>query len=197
MSESAISNEERYEFALKRSEALNVYTRVEASLCLLFETVATLDRETAELIFYKIVNTSSRLQILDALLKKNIDSSYEAYWEGIPNTPNRRGLVHLLRDIDAFRNKIAHWVLAATISAEGARLGLVRPNIWADESSEQITTEDIVSFIEKADWVSRSVNTMAVYLKNTAGQDQDWRRTWHGIFQQPCTYPPTTDHPLG
>src|SRR5262249_21268758 len=113
-----------------------------------------------------------------------------------PNTHHKRGLLTWIRQLDDERNKIVHWAIVNNVSTGTARsiLSLKKPNFWADVSAEEIGISELQEFVRKADFVSRSLNMLAMFI---SGQYTDMmRQPWEGIFQQPCLYPPPDTHPL-
>jgi hypothetical protein len=114
---------------LARANAINAYASVEQSLCRVFGHLLRTDLDRAAIVFYSITNTHARNRIIDGLLEKRHGTTYEAYWNGIPNTQNRRGMFTTIRQLDQSRNEIVHWHIGF-MRGEVPGIGLTKPASW-------------------------------------------------------------------
>jgi hypothetical protein len=134
-------------------------------------------------------------------LEKSHGEQYNIYWYGAPHQKN--GLLRLLRQLDDRRNHIVHWHGRTDIAFSGdsyaASESLVPPNFWGG-SPASISTSDLNEFIQKAEFVRRSINMFHWITTRTTqpvGEGFDTARaTWLQIFQQPVSFPPENTHPL-
>jgi len=189
------------EFLVARAIAIERYAQVEQSLSMLFSRLLGTQPDVGGIVFFRLTNTTSRNQIIEQLLTKRDGDKYEHYWNGVPNTPNKKGLFTLLRQIDTSRNEIVHWHVAQNVTWVNdvgvATLSLVKPNFWTLTSdSPSITEDDLNAFASKADFVARSINMFSLVASGAYPEQAGELSTWHGIFQQPCIYPPPEGHPL-
>jgi len=187
---------------IARIGAIESYAKLEQSLCGLFASLMNAPIEKAAIVFFRLTNTHSRNYIIENLLQKNHANKYDTYWYGNPHHKN--GLLRLIRQLDGRRNEIVHWHGQLNIAFAGESYttteALVPPNLWSGNASS-ISTADLNEFIQKADFVSRSINMFNWMTSNTitepvgVGFDAA-RATWLPIFQQPVSYPPENTHPL-
>jgi hypothetical protein len=105
------------ELLIWRARAINGYAELEQSLCSLFATLTGSPIDVAATIFYRITNSHSRNGILESLLERKFKTEFDAYWYGIPNTPHKRGLFTLIKQLDQPRNQGVHWHTVANITA--------------------------------------------------------------------------------
>jgi len=180
-----------------RTGAIEAYSMIEQSLCLLFSHLLGTPQEKAAIVFFRITNTHSRNHIIERLLEKAHRNQFNAYWDG---TKEERGLWTLIRQLDARRNEIVHWHNVRNINFEGDKVTtsetLTPPNLWdKGPDSPNITVTDLTDFIAKGDFVKRSINmfSMTIYFPNIPDAE---RQPWLKIFAQPVTYPPPDTHPL-
>jgi hypothetical protein len=188
-------------FLLARAQAIDAYAQVERWLNFLFSNLLGTPHDIGGIVFFRITNSSSRLAIIDSLFEKRHGNRFEGYWSGLPNTPNRRGLVTLVRQLDTRRNEIVHWHTVNYIETDGqlrnSNLFLQKPNFWGFFSdSQSITVEEMEAFISKADFTSRSIMMLVLYISGQLDQVPETKQQWHNVFLQPCLYPPSGDHPL-
>jgi hypothetical protein len=183
---------------IARSRALDAYSQVEQSLSRLLSSLLGTTFELGSIVFFRITNANMRNRIFEDLLRKRFEDTYRAYWSGIPNTHNKRGLFTWIRQLDDERNKIVHWAIVNNISTDGlgakSILSLKKPNFWADNSAEEIRISELVEFVRKADFVHRSLNMFGMFISGQYAEAL--REPWQEIFQQPCLYPPPDTHPL-
>jgi hypothetical protein len=187
---------------IHRAQAINAYAAVEQSLCRLFGSLIGTNLKLAAVVFYRITNTHSRNRIIDDLLNERHGKAYEAYWNGIPNTPNRNGMFTIIRQLDQSRNEIVHWHMSSKFvpgTIEPSEIGLMKPDVWPisyDPDNRTISSNDLVEFIWKADFASRSLNMFFLYLQGSLGAPNPLHATWREIFGQPAFYPPPDTNPL-
>jgi hypothetical protein len=184
---------------IRRAYAIDAYARVEQSLCGLFGHVMGTTRELAVIVFYRITNTHSRNRIIEELIEKRYGDAYNAYLNGIPNTPHRSGLLSIIRQLDQKRNEIVHWHMGLTFRVP-QRVGpsLMKPDthpFTLDPNHPIITSDEMIDFSRKAYFVSRSVNGLLWFLQNKTADDPACA-TWQEIFAQPASYPPPDNHLL-
>jgi hypothetical protein len=188
-----------------RGRAINEYANVEQSLCRLFGTLLGTDLQLGAIVFYRITNTHSRNQILDDLLAEKHGLTYESYWSGVTGAPNRKntGMWPLIRQLDQSRNEIVHWHVGFRVGHyvgpdyQGPA-GLVKPDAWPlirDPAKRVISMPELVQFIEKADFVHRSLNIFFMIISKEM-PDNDDTRSLREIFRQPAAYPPEDTNPL-
>ena len=185
-----------------RGKAIQAYASIEFNLSILFAGLLQTSIDYAGIIFFRLTNTHSRNAIFEALLKKRYSNQFEAYWHGIPNSPNRQGLFSLIRQLDQRRNEIVHWHTVNHINLEddgkqSSYLDLSPPNAWAFKTDRpKISTTELKEFCAKADFVARSIGCFFAVTGETIPAGSDSAETWNEIFQQPCIYPPPDNHPL-
>ena len=78
-------------------------------MCRVFGKLLNADLELGAIVFYSITNTHARNRILDQLLQKRYGKAFDDYWNGTPNTHNRKGMFAIIRQLDQRRNEIVHW----------------------------------------------------------------------------------------
>lgn len=191
-----------YELLLERSQALEAYAAVEQSLALLFASLLRTHPRRGAIVFFRITSSHARNVMIDALLKEEYGNEYDAYWHGVPGTPDRKGLFSLLRGLDAKRNEIVHWHLSTRIYDEpdgevAAELRIIPPNIWTlSAESPSISVDDLKEFRAKAKFVQGAVGMFGSFAHGDMSIAPETEQTWRDICRQPCTYPPPDTHPL-
>jgi len=190
---------------LARAIAIEAYAGIESQLVVLLARLLGTTNDLAAIVFFRITNTSARNGILEQLLEKTHGTTYDTFWHGQPGTGGQRripGLFALIQQLDTRRNEIVHWHPRSSSSSLGERWDDLMPAYyWARAPHlKPITTPDLEEFIAKADFVSSSIIRFTLFttkprevLARTLGGELD---AWTRIFQQPATYPPSTDHPL-
>jgi len=173
---------------LARAQAIQVYASLEQSLAHLFANLLRTDAEAAGTVFFRIVNTRSRLVILKKLLRQRHASAYNVFWSSIDKA--------LRSDIDQKRNEIVHWHVVKELNigddVPTSTYKLAPPNFWtANNRSPKITVEDLMAFTAKCDFISR---LMSMFHMHLLGKLPD--PAWPEIFRQPVAYPPPDSHPL-
>jgi hypothetical protein len=183
---------------LARANALEAYAGVEQSLSMLLSVVLGTDMQSASIVFFRIANAKSRNQIIEALLQKRFGSAFDAFWFGVPNTPNKRGLMTLVNQLDGRRNEIIHWHTVTEINVDkdppSVIAALGPPNFWQGSAS-RLNVDDLRDFIQRADFASRAINMFSIH-HGQFGEPPPLTDAWREIYQQPCVYPPASNHPL-
>jgi hypothetical protein len=73
---------------------------------------------------------------------------------------------------------------------------LIPPASLGDKApSDQLTSNDLIAFSEKCQIFAR-LCTMFCMATSDSRVDEDTKKTWLEIFQQPLVYPLPADHPL-
>jgi hypothetical protein len=181
---------------LARANAINAYASVEQSLCHIFGHLLGTELNLAAIVFYSITNTHSRNRIIEELLKKRHGTTYEAYWNGVPRTANKRGTFTIIRELDQSRNELVHWHIGFT-HGEIPGIGLTKPTSLAQPNAPSISLQDLIQFVEKADFVHRSLNIFfALVSTPRTAPEADALQALREIFQQPASYPPSDMNPL-
>jgi hypothetical protein len=137
-------------------------------------------------------------------LEKTHGAQFDIYWHGQPGQPGiprMPGLFKHINDLDTERHYIVHWHLVREINNGESQEVLRRPAFfWLEPgSTEKITSETLISFIAKANFIIRSINmfhiTIDLVPRHPAIPEAE-RPPWLRIFQQPVPYPPSDTHPL-
>jgi hypothetical protein len=199
------SRTEDDELRIARALAIEAYAGVESALVVLLGRLLGTTNDLAAIVFFRITNTSARNAIIEQLLKKTHDTKYDTYWHGQAGASGQRripGLFALIQQLDNRRNEIVHWHSRSSSSSTGEQWDDLAPAYyWARAPHlKSITTPDLNDFIEKANFVQKSIFYFCqfttkppdVFLR-AYGRELE---TWVNIFQQPATYPPSSDHPL-
>lgn len=179
---------------INRGRAIQAYAILEQSLCQLLGELSGTDREAATTIFYRIVNTGSRTGILERLLHKRHGTKFNLFWNQYFRD---------LRQIDLRRNAIVHWLTAMNAALNTQDMMIVGLNLIPPSStsgsapSEYITSNDLIDFARKCSVYARLCNMFCTAALTTDQPlDEDTKRTWLDIFQQPLVYPLPDGHPL-
>lgn len=185
------------EFHYTRSCAIEAYATLERSLSDLLTLLLANDMRAAATIFNRLGNTKSRNLIIEDLIEHRYTGAYSAYWHGIAGTKDKSGLMTIIQSLDGKRNEIVHWHSVRNVTDTDDSLVLMPPSFWFRPTAPTIDTVDLLSFIEKANFAHRSLNMFITYVSEQGPPgDAAWRDTWRGIFQKPCSYPPSDTHPL-
>lgn len=189
-------------FHVYRSVAIQEYARLESALHQVLTTTLKCPPAQSAAILYRITNTRSRNQIVEACIREACGDQYAAYWHGIPGTPNRSGLMSIISDIDTRRNEIAHWVVRHTIEVN-VMTGEQKFHIYLDRAENWFSPkqtspgrfiEDLIDFHKKCRFSYLSVGIFANHI--SSGICGPELQEWLDIFQKPCVYPPLDSHPL-
>jgi hypothetical protein len=185
---------------IARADAIHRYSAVENTLCTLFTRMLGTTDELGGLVFYRIIAARSRNEIIEDLIKKRIDPKYTPYWFGIPGSsgvPKQTGLMALIRQLDTMRNFIVHWAVAVNVGAGAPTESLIPPNFWNIRNDRRsLTVADLADFSARALFVSKSIMAFQMQVFPPLAKKDEMPSPWPEIFQQPCTYPPLSTHPL-
>ena len=185
-----------------RAKAIEAYADVEFNMSMLFSGLLQTPIDYGGIVFFRLTNTSSRNSIFETLLKKRHGDQYQVYWHGIPNTPNKRGLFTLIRQLDQRRNEIVHWHTVSHIhlgekGEQTSYLDMAPPTAWAFKTEQpKMGVKELQEFCDKADFVARSIGSFFAHTSGAIPADSPSAKTWRDVLQQRCTYPPPEDHPL-
>jgi hypothetical protein len=183
---------------IARAAAIDAHANFEQALFTLFASLLGAPRDRAGIVFFRIASAPTRNKILESLLKKTHGNKYKVYWNGC-EPKAQDGLFPLIRQLDHRRNELVHWHIAMEIRAgDGSaisREALEPPNFWnIADNRPKITVKDLENFVQKADFVTRSV---AMFYALTSGDLPGVvPGPWPEIFEQPILYPPPETHPL-
>lgn len=196
-------------FLLARAEAIGAYARLEDALSYVFNILLGTDTNISSIVFWRIVNTTFRNQILVRLVEARYGTSFKKFFPS---------LIALVRQCDEERNKIIHWTpklehepslpLAEKMKAPfGTYMSLAPPG--ARDTHDQrlgLTIKQLVAFKEKCEFVLNSVTAFGIYRQAVSKHLPDKVATrlltdpefesWRQIFRQLVTYPPPNTHPL-
>jgi hypothetical protein len=192
------------ELRVARALAIEAYAGVESSLVVLLGRLLGTTNDVAAIVFFRITNTSARNGILEQLLEKAHGDRYDTYWHGQAGEGARRripGLFALILQLDTRRNEIVHWHPTASVSSTGERWEDLRPAYhWARLTHlKPITTSDLDEFTQKAKFVQASIFAFCMFTTKPdvwAKASGVGPETWTHTFEQPVSYPPSSDHPL-
>lgn len=146
-----------------RGKAINAYAGLETSLCTLMGALIGTTPDVAAVIFYKIVNTGARNEILNKLMKKRHGDTYRVWWSSF---------MKAVGQLTNVRNEIVHWHSRVDVYAnEGGSfvtdLRLGPPNFWdSDTNTPMHSIETMRDFIVKCDYAERTCNIfhLALYV---------------------------------
>jgi hypothetical protein len=174
-----------------RGQAIQSYAILEQSLCHALAQLGDMNSDTSLTIFYKITNTSSRDSILERLLHKKHGARFNLFWNAY---------FKQLRQINLRRNELVHWLSAMNVGFNEQNImmvgiTLIHPASLEDKApSNQLTSKDLIAFSEKCEIFARLCNMFCMATSDKV--DEDTKKTWLEIFQQPLVYPLAVDHPL-
>jgi hypothetical protein len=189
------------EFRIARALSIEAYARIESSFTVLLATLLDTKHDIASIIFFEIVNTRARNKIIQSLITRVHGERFNTYWngqKGQPDKPNKPGLFSLIQQIDEERNQIVHWHPTGNSSSTGEKWEDLRPAYyWARKPNVgPINTSALNRFIQKANFVYRSVDAFWRFIKKPMFFSEVERDAWSHIFEQPVLYPPPSEHPL-
>ena len=181
---------EENNFHVSRAAAIQAYAKLEQALCSLFALLLAVGAPEAGIVFFKIVNAKSRLDIIEKLKKRKLGGANNLYFNS---------LLSGLKQLDGRRNQLVHWHEHFAIRMEdGAAYKpatLEPPNFWIhDENTVPLTHADLIDFAYEADFYTRATNTFTWHHEPQGELAQD--EPWLSILARPLAYPPPEDHPL-
>lgn len=169
---------------LARARAIDAYAGVEHALSNLFSALIDVDQDIGTLVFYRVVNTRSRNEMMQDLITRVHGATYKRYWDS---------MFRFITKLDTQRNRIVHWHVAGI---QEPALSHPKHFFFEDGGIPEVRLAEIHDFIERAIFVRKSVSVfwlMDTYaIKNPDGS----LRAWLEIFLRPLTYPIPADHPL-
>jgi hypothetical protein len=175
-----------------RGRAIQGYAILEQSLCRALAQLGDMKLETALTIFYRITNSRSRTSILERLLHKKHGTRFNLFWDIY---------FKQLGQIDLTRNEIAHWLSALNAALNDQNImivgvTLIHPGSLGEQQPKQhLTSNDLIEFSTKCQVLARLCNMF--YLVTSNHQlEENTKKTWLEIFQQPLVYPLPADRPL-
>lgn len=121
-------------FLIARAEAIGHFARMEQAFAALFATLTGMREHEAGIVFFKINNVRSLVDMLDSLKKKRHGTQYNLFFNATMKS---------IKIIANTRNGIVHWNAVCNISADDGKLqnlsdieaqvftyNLHKPNIW-------------------------------------------------------------------
>jgi hypothetical protein len=174
-------------FHATRGTSIDAYSGLEQSLCAALALFGEMPPDVAGLIFFRMVNTRSRLSVLEKLALRKYGTKYKKFWA----SASKR-----VEELDRTRNWIVHWAVVHEIRDDKVSPCLMQPNFHdADFGGEKVDTHDLEAFIAKANFMNRLIN-MLISFERVPQLLGAQAQAWQEIFQQACTYPPSCTHPL-
>lgn len=170
-------------FQLSRANAIHAYAYLEQALCRLFAFLAQVDNRTAGIVFFKVVNTRSRLAILDQLMRYRRGDEHRTFFNS---------LMKNLPKLDTDRNKVIHWLPVITIYDDRVSVLLQHPD-FSDSTDNQspIDEAELNVFARNCTAYGRAIHLFTSHL---LGEEQV--APWQHIFQLRFPYPLPEDHPI-
>lgn len=169
--------------------AIQAYSRLEQSLCWLFQTITGMTEGCAGTIFYGIINAHKLHKILKELAKDKYGEIYDPFWNSV---------IAMLGKLSDKRNQIVHW--RAGIHPHEKELRLTRPEF---QMLEDIGTNDYLNrshldeFIAKCAFVQTQIRDFLMI------QDEFWQSRLkpetlvklQERFRRPVVYPAPSSTP--
>ncbi len=166
-----------------RSSALASYASLEANLASLFAALLEVPPKIADVVFWKILNTRSRCDMLTDLMKIRFQKKYEKWWSS---------MLKDIRGIDQGRNKVAHW---RATDFHDSRLNtkqtvLMNPSKnFLFEPEKGMSERDLARLIRRTNFASSDVIEFAFYIQGLLSLPPD-------KFLKPRVYPSLETHPV-
>ena len=189
------------ELHLARSRALEQYSALENTLCMLFAALLKTNPSLAAHVFYKL-GAAARNRMLEALIGAVFGNQYDDFWFGTEK-PRSTGLLGAIRGLDDKRHQMAHWTVSAFKYPEEQKekdgVYMVKPEFWATANEPtKLGTVEMKEFITRGAFIASCVIHFTGIAADSpyVGADRDKRQTWLAIFEQPFVYPPPPGHPL-
>jgi hypothetical protein len=148
---------------IARAEAIDGYARYEQILGNIFAHLLATPIDYAGVVFFKINNAPTRIQIIDRLLRKRYGKAYNAFFDSIDE---------YLRKLDIQRNHIVHGTVlyyseGHLIDGKIIRRNDIRltpPNIFdRTEGTVDITYDDLYKFCDKCDFFRDLLSKFTLY----------------------------------
>jgi hypothetical protein len=184
----------------QRGRAIEAYSHLEQYLARLLASLLGTTGTVAGVVFFQIVNTRARNEIIDSLFRLKFGANHNLF---------RNSLNKFLAELDGVRNRVVHWVSKGErhVGESGTTeaIYLVKPNIWlSTDDSIKVSFDDIEDFIAKCRFLMSTVSAFQrVILKEyrfgdatLPAQPEEHDDAWLDIFQRAVVYPPPHTHPL-
>lgn len=183
---SRIHREKYLALCTARGIAMNAYAGIEQHLAALLATFGQMPEDVAFTILYRIVNSRSRLEILDKLKKRKIGGEYALFWNS---------LIAEIKKIDQRRNELAHWHADVQLES-GYRPNVSRvvlkPPSYGYGGEAELTIEKCEDFAHHCAIIADTMNMFwAAMEKRPPPTD-----ALLDIFQRPIVYPLLEGDPL-
>jgi len=176
------------DFMARRSGALISYSNLEQSLCACMAYFGDMSDEAAGIIFYRITNARTMMDVLDKLKKLRIGRRYAVYWHSITKA---------LKLLSETRNQIVHWTSATVLKKEesvGFRVVLRPPNYWSwDEGTPELSSKELEDFSDRCHFLKESVDQLILGAAGVLKGDE--RDAWLDICQRALAYPNQPEPP--
>jgi hypothetical protein len=169
--------------------AIQANSRLEQSLCRLFQNLTGMTEECAGIIFYKIINASTLHGILETLAKLKYGELYSLFLKSV---------IAMLRQLSDKRNRIVHWRAGIHPHEKEIRLTLPRLHFLKDiGASDYLNTAHLNEFIAKCKFIQTQIYDFLMM------QDEFWKtrvrpdvlEKWQERFQREAVYKPLPSSP--
>ena len=177
------------EFQIERARAINMYASLEASMAGLFATLMSADSRKSHFVFSRLISPRSKREVLTKLIELNYGDAYDKFF---------KSLIKRVSELDGPRNRIVHWIAKSILSGDkrfappNDHFLTEHPDIFGDT---RMFLAEMAAFRERADFLQQLIFYFDQHLK-MGRADAVPGPAWPQIFQQQCSYPPPTDHPL-
>ena len=164
-------------FDAARIKAIDNYALLEAMLASILSDVLDVNISKALIIFYRVVNTRSRMGIISDLLAKSPHAETRPFWRSVEKEIVR---------IDGVRNQIIHWISVYDHGSIGGpdtpqpKITL-RPGQLTDN---ELTLADLTKFTNDVQALVRELTYYGIYLTSQKFSP-DERAALQQIFQRP------------
>lgn len=172
-----------------RGHSINTYASLEHALSYLMSEFSGLPKDVANLIFFSVVNTQTRLRILNELQTKKYGAKLSSFWASLEK--------HLIK-LTGTRNDIVHWTIVGSYHGNSKQKLVLRPPDYGTPhgKSKELTSNDLEQFIRKCYFVERHCRWLEIWLRDNDFREKKEGKVWEEIFSRPITYPPNKTHPL-
>lgn len=178
------------QFMIARSQAIEQYANIENALATICAHLMGITPDICGVMFYKMNNARSRLMVIDRLLHKKHNNTYNLFWNS---------LFKELRQLDDRRNLIVHWITKKSGQSSPCTNGIFRSSLIApnthdvNENASELFQTDLYEFILKCDFFYQLLMNFWWTISNSP---KERHASWPQIFLEPVTYPPPRNHPL-
>lgn len=171
------------EFNLARIGAIDSYSMLELSLCMLVATLLGISVKQGVAIVSRMVNTRSRYGLIEDLLTQSEHTKYRKFWAGIEK---------LLKPLDVKRNHFVHWLSVADHGVVGgnntkqdATFTMQSPAGYLGKDSPTYSIHDFHKFQSEVEGVVTMINYYSGFLAGKLGGSNEALRE---IFLRPATH---------